>query len=975
MPVLWLKPYEARRIKKQRTLRRNNKSDPVSTAVPSKAVPSTAAPTLAQARVLKTIIIVLSRREAFEERQVIRDTWAMGHTNVFFIVGKPCEIPLEHRKPWVCERKSLQMQNDNTYALEQSRISEKLLKEKDIVHVDTIDVYRNLAEKLKLAYKWVFKTHGKAYVLKVDLDTFVRVSEVESFVKDRQRKYECIVGGVSRGKVARHGKWAETKYKKDTYPPFPSGSGHIVSPSLLEYIVTHEMVSYQGEDTSLGIFFDESDIDVTFTETKRMITHSGDCFNKHAMVVGHNIGVSQMKKCYNSLYNLDYPNGMKSPLSWSQYGQDRYVAKALPEGKYFVEIGGYDGEKFSNTLLLEKKYGWNGLLVEANPYTYKILKSRNRRAKSTNACIGTGSLTFKISGSTTSALELITGDHLKRVKSDINLYGKSGDKRWAHSGEEVTTKCVSILTLLDSTDIDYFSLDVEGGELYILQSLEWDKLNIKMFSIEVDQHKTEIIELMTSKGYKIETELRGDIIFKKAPIVTLPPLKPSKLFLCGYRLDYLSFIYPNRSIETYDKAKSSTTNDVLLNGLHGPSCDIDTFKGKIIHVNGESTTNVPSNTFGPGGNLFYYVQAAFQRIPNASNLVFNRPKNTKEKFMYYAQRNCVKHREDAFDKLSQIKPVDAVGACKNNVASTVGFPDRSKWQSSNWKYPFTKYRFSLCMENKNALGYITEKILMAFLAGTVPVYYGTEEVFDIFNRKAFVYYDVKNPEKAIAKIKFLEDNPDEYDKMLNEPILNTGSFDKYFSKKAIATSFLRRCASIPKGIMWDTFTNIVTILNQMNAPYNLHGGSLLSWYRDCSLGASDIDFTIDLKWFAKHNAKLKNELLNQGWKQKHVFGTFGKAGYEEAWVKHGIKVDLFSQTLLNGKYTNGLTVHGITYPCVIEKNGTEVTQWGNLSMKVPIPIEGALKSLYNDWKTPVKNYAWDIHPFKKGNQCTKKFTL
>ena len=1467
---LWSEPYKARHLKKIKALRpRTPAVTVVPTPVPTPAVtvvptpvptPAyTVAPTPVPTpvRTLKTIIIVLSRREAFKERQVIRDTWAMGHSNVYFIVGKPCEIPLKDRKPWVCERKSLQ--NDNTYTLEQGRISEQLLKEKDVVHVDMIDVYRNLAEKLKLAYRWAFKTHGKAYVLKVDLDTFVRVSEVESFVKDRQIKYECIVGGVSRGKVGRNGKWAENKYKKDTYPPFPSGSGHIVSPSLLEYIVTHEMVSYQGEDTSLGIFFDESDIDVTFTVTKSMTTHSGDCFNKHVMVVGHNIGVSKMKKCYNSLYNLDYPNSMKSPLSWSQYGQDRYVAKALPKGKYFVEIGGYDGEKFSNTLLLEKEHGWNGLLVEANPYTYKILKSRNRRAKSANACIGTGSLTFKISGSTTSALELITDDHLKRVKSDINVYGKGGDKRWAHSGEEVTTKCVSILTLLDSTDIDYFSLDVEGGELYLLQSLEWDKLNIKMFSIEVDQHKTEIIELMVSKGYKIETELRGDIIFKKAPTdptpnngtprltdfiepidssvesvvinigthkdpiagqegelvllfepivekaaaefakrndartmahsivipaaisnisayvdmniynngasssiakaaskqhwntntrrgdgnikkvpvlkasdifeyvpkdvkirhmktdmqgfdftavssvhpnelrrvqtlktevyldmnqysnvqndfcrhwlpfmkkngwkidtlwsqcgggtwkgveaeniclqkdkksceydanwlieprleagkvdkVRLPKetnpfyefissalalldkvckkynvqwyawggnalgllrtnalhfvsknkvimmdtdfevniisddvenikkvwrelpkyqtsvyhtpvnncegvsgcgsvIKPSKaqmqkimdwvnnydmeirgyesvmkyithahiavwgpgilknnavhmtnsgfpkdyyvrdllplhtvyyydtivpvphvnnfldawepgtfkrkaeygdtaediawsptlfseheinrlkeygktlpgetfltmmkspkLFLCGYRLDYISFIYPDRSVETYDKAKSSTTNDVLLNGLGGPSCDLGTFKGKIIHVNGESTMKVPSNTFGPGGNVFYYVQAAFQRIPNALNLITNRPKNTKEKFMYYAHRNCVKHREDAFDKLSTIKRVDAVGACKNNVA---GSPDRSKW-TSNWKYPFTRYRFSLCMENKKVPGYITEKILMAFLAGTVPVYYGTEEVFDIFNRDAFIYYDVKNPEKAVAKIKFLEQNPDEYDKMLNQPILNTGSYDRYFSKEAITTSLIRRCAAIPKGIMWDTFTNILTILNQMNAPYNLHGGTLLSWYRDCSLGASDIDFTVDLSWFAKHNAKLKNKLLKQGWKQKHVFGTFGKAGYEEAWEKNRIKVDLFSQTLLNGKYTNGLTVDGKTYPCVIEKYGTEVAKWGDLSMKVPIPIEGALKSLYNDWKTPVKNYAWHINPFKKGNQCTKSFML
>jgi hypothetical protein len=34
---------------------------------------------------------------------------------------------------------------------------------------------------------------------------------------------------------------------------------------------------------------------------------------------------------------------------------------------FFVEIGGYDGETFSNSLLLEKERRWSGLLVEANP--------------------------------------------------------------------------------------------------------------------------------------------------------------------------------------------------------------------------------------------------------------------------------------------------------------------------------------------------------------------------------------------------------------------------------------------------------------------------------------------------------------------------------------------------------------------------------------------------------------------------------
>jgi hypothetical protein len=40
------------------------------------------------------------------------------------------------------------------------------------------------------------------------------------------------------------------------------------------------------------------------------------------------------------------------------------------------------------------------------------------------------------------------------------------------------------------------------------------------------------------------------------------------------------------------------------------------------------------------------------------------------------------------------------------------------------------------MENKRANGYITEKILNTFLAGCIPIYYGTTEILNIFNKKA-----------------------------------------------------------------------------------------------------------------------------------------------------------------------------------------------------------------------------------------------
>ena len=49
-------------------------------------------------------------------------------------------------------------------------------------------------------------------------------------------------------------------------------------------------------------------------------------------------------------------------------------------------------------------------------------------------------------------------------------------------------------------------------------------------------------------------------------------------------------------------------------------------------------------------------------------------------------------------------------------------------------------------ENSNVAGYVTEKIANAFMGSTVPIYYGTRDIFKLFNKDAFIYYDVRHPE-------------------------------------------------------------------------------------------------------------------------------------------------------------------------------------------------------------------------------------
>ena len=58
--------------------------------------------------------------------------------------------------------------------------------------------------------------------------------------------------------VLRAGKWAETDYHRDTYPPFPLGSaGYMVSRKIVNIISNLALPNYQVEDVSLGVWLDE----------------------------------------------------------------------------------------------------------------------------------------------------------------------------------------------------------------------------------------------------------------------------------------------------------------------------------------------------------------------------------------------------------------------------------------------------------------------------------------------------------------------------------------------------------------------------------------------------------------------------------------------------------------------------------------------------------------------------------------------
>lgn len=88
----------------------------------------------------------------------------------------------------------------------------------------------------------------------------------------------------------------------------------------------------------------------------------------------------------------------------------------------------------------------------------------------------------------------------------------------------------------------------------------------------------------------------------------------------------------------------------------------------------------------------------------------------RSRFCCFLHGNSVPFREDFVRQLSKYKRVDCPGRSLNNMEVVV-----SKSQTIEF---LSQYKFVVCFENERGDGYVTEKIVNAYRAGCVPIYWG-----------------------------------------------------------------------------------------------------------------------------------------------------------------------------------------------------------------------------------------------------------
>jgi FkbM family methyltransferase len=182
----------------------------------------------------------------------------------------------------------------------------------------------------------------------------------------------------------------------------------------------------------------------------------------------------------------------------SQLAQDVFVLAAMNfehEG-YFVEFGATNGVDLSNTFILEKHFSWNGILAEPAKCWHDDLK-RNRTANLEPKCVWSES-----------GLKIEFNETLNPEYSTIHSFSDADvHKLTRKKGINYEVETISLNDLLKKYNapsmIEYLSIDTEGSEFEILNSLDYEVTNFRIITCEHNEtrNRESIYDLLTTKGF------------------------------------------------------------------------------------------------------------------------------------------------------------------------------------------------------------------------------------------------------------------------------------------------------------------------------------------------------------------------------------------------------------------------------------------------------------------------------------------
>ena len=136
---------------------------------------------------------------------------------------------------------------------------------------------------------------------------------------------------------------------------------------------------------------------------------------------------------------------------------------------------------------------------------------------------------------------------------------------------------------------------------------------------------------------------------------------------------------------------------------------------------------------------------------------------SKKEFCLFSVSNPnSEKRIDFFKQLSKYKKVNSCGKVLNNT----GYNCPGNHGSDEYRNYISQYKFMICFENRTLKNYLTEKLVNAYISGTIPIYWGCPNVADYIDLSSILYlkpdYTQGELQTVINEIIALDNSPELY---------------------------------------------------------------------------------------------------------------------------------------------------------------------------------------------------------------------
>ncbi|WP_081712573.1 FkbM family methyltransferase [Flavobacterium limnosediminis] len=200
-------------------------------------------------------------------------------------------------------------------------------------------------------------------------------------------------------------------------------------------------------------------------------------------------------------------------ISFSKSGEDMQLKQLLKVNRkgVYVDIGCWDPVKASNSYYFHLR-GWKGICIDPNPKMQELFAQKRKSDIFVNRAVGLGNekLTYYMLEDSLSSMNTLDFNFIQHHQLEDKVVAKK---------EIQTVSLQSVLEqyIKDGELIDFLDVDVEGFDLEVLQSNDWERFRPKVILIETnnflnEDFNSDVSLYLMNKNYSL---LSKTLIHKK----------------------------------------------------------------------------------------------------------------------------------------------------------------------------------------------------------------------------------------------------------------------------------------------------------------------------------------------------------------------------------------------------------------------------------------------------------------------------